>query len=205
MASTNKTANLKLNQWVLTDPLLMEDMNEDNQKLDAAVAANPYVKLMDVTTSANAQQVDLDVSGIDFTKYSMIQVLLTAKVTPLSVAMSLFTKINGGGSSLKDTSSNGSLTSVGYVGYAMTCTDANHFSNLKLEFSGFPPVITSAYLMNIKVNGSACYNGNFYVQEQIGVKLFGASTKPDTINFVTNDSSVYIKSGSRFEIYGVKK
>ena len=72
MASTNKTANLQLNQWVLTDPLLMEDMNEDNRKLDAAVGASPYVKLMDITSAANAQQIDLDFSGIDLKKYASI-------------------------------------------------------------------------------------------------------------------------------------
>jgi len=39
MASTNKTANLELNQWVATDPVLMADFNADNSKIDAAVTA----------------------------------------------------------------------------------------------------------------------------------------------------------------------
>ena len=39
MSSTNKTANLQLNQWVGTDPVLMADFNADNAKLDAAIAA----------------------------------------------------------------------------------------------------------------------------------------------------------------------
>ena len=39
MSSTNKTANLELNQWVGTDPVLMADFNADNAKIDAAVAA----------------------------------------------------------------------------------------------------------------------------------------------------------------------
>lgn len=38
MASTNKTANLGLNQWVGTDPVLMADFNRDNSLLDEAVA-----------------------------------------------------------------------------------------------------------------------------------------------------------------------
>ena len=37
MASTNKTENYKLNQWVKTDPVLMDDFNEDNRKIDAAM------------------------------------------------------------------------------------------------------------------------------------------------------------------------
>lgn len=39
MASTNKTENLQLNQWVRTDPVLMDDMNADNAKIDEAVKA----------------------------------------------------------------------------------------------------------------------------------------------------------------------
>ena len=38
MASTNKTANLHLNQWEATDPVMREDFNADNAKLDAAFA-----------------------------------------------------------------------------------------------------------------------------------------------------------------------
>lgn len=37
MASTNKTENFSLNQWVGTDPVLMEDFNADNAKIDAAL------------------------------------------------------------------------------------------------------------------------------------------------------------------------
>ena len=39
MASTNKTENLQLNQWVKTDPVLMDDFNADNQKLESAISA----------------------------------------------------------------------------------------------------------------------------------------------------------------------
>lgn len=39
MASTNKTANYGLNQWVGTDPVLMADMNADNARIDAAIKA----------------------------------------------------------------------------------------------------------------------------------------------------------------------
>ena len=37
MSSTNKTANLELNQWVGTDPVLMADFNADNARIDQAV------------------------------------------------------------------------------------------------------------------------------------------------------------------------
>ncbi|MEG1166411.1 MAG: hypothetical protein RSD68_08355, partial [Oscillospiraceae bacterium] len=69
MASTNKTANLGLNQWVLSDPLRMEDFNEDNRKVDAALGAQPYVKLMEATTVAGTKTVELNLSGINIADY----------------------------------------------------------------------------------------------------------------------------------------
>lgn len=203
MASTNKTANLGLNQWVLSDPLLMEDMNEDNRRIDAAASGNQYVKLLDVTTSANAQQVDLDVSKIDFTKYVMVQVFVTAKVTPMGSTTCLLTKINNSGAYYKDIQET-STNSREYVGYVYTNTSDSFFSNLKMEISGIPTVLTSAYLANLKVYGSSWYNA-FYVHEQSGVKSFDANTRITSINFVTDNSNVKIRDGSRFEIYGVRK
>lgn len=73
MSSTNKTANLGLNQWVLTDPFNMADFNADNAAIDAAVGANPMVKLMDVTLATAVNAVELDLSGIDLTKFAQLQ------------------------------------------------------------------------------------------------------------------------------------
>ncbi|MEG2814867.1 MAG: hypothetical protein RR885_01460 [Oscillospiraceae bacterium] len=74
MASTNKTANLSLNQWTLDDPFLMEDFNADNRKLDAAIwglnAKAEFNKIKEITvTTKDSAQIDLDVSDIDFGKY----------------------------------------------------------------------------------------------------------------------------------------
>ena len=68
MASTNKTPHLQLNQWTLSDPFLMEDFNSDNAKIDAAIKEIPTVRLADVTTSAAAQTVEIDVSRMELTK-----------------------------------------------------------------------------------------------------------------------------------------
>lgn len=39
--ASNKTANLKLNQWLATDAVLRSDFNADNQKIDTALSAMP--------------------------------------------------------------------------------------------------------------------------------------------------------------------
>jgi len=205
MASTNKTANLKLNQWVLTDPLLMEDMNEDNRKLDAAAAANPYVKLMDVTTAANAQQIDLDVSGIDLTKYEMVQVFAYNLLsTPAGTLKTLYAKINDGGAYL--TSIDGyATTSQAYIGrtYSPSSANLSYTSFLKIELADFPDILPASYYP-VSIRCSArWYNADFKIEESGGTKFI--NTAINTLNFVISDSTFYINSGARFLIYGVKK
>lgn len=39
MASTNQTTKYKLSQWVEDDPVLREDFNEDNRKIETAIKA----------------------------------------------------------------------------------------------------------------------------------------------------------------------
>ena len=78
-----QTEHYGLNQWELADRIQMEDFNGDNEKVDAALAGLREEiaavrgsvlceKLVDYTTTAAAQQVDIDVSGIDFTQYVRI-------------------------------------------------------------------------------------------------------------------------------------
>lgn len=203
MASTNKTANLGLNQWVLTDPLLMEDMNKDNQKLDAAVGANPYVKLMDVTTAANAQQIDLDVSGIDFTKYAMVQIFAyNLRFTPLNAASYVYAKLNNAGATLQSDPA-GAITEQAYIAYAQTTNgDITYPSFIKIELAEFPDTIPTVYWTSIRASGRWYRSGN-KMAEFFGSRVLDA--KISTLNFITDSSTAYIMSGARFLIYGVKK
>lgn len=90
MSSTNKTNTYQLNQWVLDDPLLMADFNADNSRIDSALrglsgsisntAASlnstietlPFKKIKEITASASASAVSLDVSDLDFSRYSRV-------------------------------------------------------------------------------------------------------------------------------------
>lgn len=81
MSSTNKTERLKLNQWELSDPFLMEDMNGDNAKIDAAVVRieeeldrRTTVKLMELVLTEKTSDVVFDFSGIDLTDFIEVQV-----------------------------------------------------------------------------------------------------------------------------------
>lgn len=77
--SSGKTSTFGLNQWSLNDPFLMEEMNSDNRKIDAAVAAVPVVKLGQITTTADADKIDIDLSEIDWSKYMRVVIISTLK------------------------------------------------------------------------------------------------------------------------------
>ena len=71
-----KTQHYGLCQWDGEDRILREDFNEDNAKLDTAIAEvkerNYFEKLADVTTTQSCQQLDVDLSGGDFTQYDRL-------------------------------------------------------------------------------------------------------------------------------------
>ena len=115
MSSTNKTANLGLNQWVLTDPFNMADFNADNAAIDAAMGANPIVKLMDVTLATAANAVELNLSGIDMTKYSQLQ--LFYRNTDVTM---IYLRLNNSSGDYSYMNSSGNWQSLGnycYISY----------------------------------------------------------------------------------------
>ena len=101
-----KTTNYQLNQWAKPDRVMMDDFNADNAKLDAALKANadaiaetaaafPLVKIKEVTLGADTAQWDIDVSDINFYRYTRI--FLLPKLTGSSTdTMLRFDQITSG-------------------------------------------------------------------------------------------------------------
>lgn len=77
--SSGKTSALGLNQWSLSDPFLMAEMNADNAKLDAAVGVIPLSRLGQIVTTADADKIDIDLSGIDWSKYQRVDIVSRLK------------------------------------------------------------------------------------------------------------------------------
>ena len=73
--SSSQTANLGLNQWVVTDPVLRVDFNADNKKIDDAFGNLDYRKLADITTTANTNQINIDL-GAALSSFAEIQIHL---------------------------------------------------------------------------------------------------------------------------------
>ena len=71
----------------------MTDFNEDNRKIDEALLKNKqqifYQKLLHVTTTDLAPQLDLDVSNIDFTQYAEVKLYCSVPLAGASVTLRL--------------------------------------------------------------------------------------------------------------------
>lgn len=106
-----QTEHYQLSQWDASDRILRTDFNSDNAKIDAALRAlaeaNPYQKIYSVETQTDAQQIDLDVSGIDFTQYHKIELFVdcptmtsgyTLRVNDISASSYTYRPTSGGGS-----------------------------------------------------------------------------------------------------------
>ena len=76
------TEHLGLHQWESTDKFLREDFNEDNRKIDEAVEeAMSRVKLGQIVTQQDAQQVDVDLTEIDFSRYWEVEFRLEGSMS----------------------------------------------------------------------------------------------------------------------------
>ena len=116
-----KTQHYGLCQWDAEDRILREDFNRDNEKIEEALkefqGALPYVKLLDVTTEAEAQQVDLDVSQIDFSPYRRFE--LEAEIATDGKTMRVL--VNGLSEGYLYHNSNGQERSCNYLAEVGTC------------------------------------------------------------------------------------
>lgn len=76
MASSNKTTHLRLNQWEGSDPILRTDFNQDNSKIDQAVAARALVRLTGRTLTTAAGTISVDLLDYDLTQYEALELTL---------------------------------------------------------------------------------------------------------------------------------
>ena len=76
MASSNKTTHLRLNQWEGSDPILRTDFNQDNSKIDQAMAARALVRLTGRTLTTAAETISVDLLDYDLTQYEALELAL---------------------------------------------------------------------------------------------------------------------------------
>lgn len=199
-----QTENYGLNQWELADRIRMEDFNGDNEKVDAALAGLREEiaavrgsvlceKLVDYTTTAAAQQVDIDVSGIDFTQYVRIDL------------------------SINDTGNTGNLNLR--VNHLTSYTDVNTVGSGSGLNASTDTVLVRLWSENGCVSGILAFNPPqaetyihcYYSTGQAtacsNAHRFAACKWKDlrTLNLICPDTSCKIPAGSRVIITGIRK
>ena len=186
-----KTANYELNQWDPGDRILREEFNGDNARIDAALAGMPYVKLVDVTTDVAANQVDIDVSKIDFGSFAKIELCIESwNCGYLSL------RVNG---LIVYTQQQTSGSASGFE------STTNALAGFMLE-NGTPAAILlfntplpEAYIHCVSFQAaSSSYTGYHRVSTCKWKELH-------TLNVVATGAGMTIPTGTRILLYGVRK
>jgi len=196
ISSTNKTANIGLNQWESTDSVLREDFNADNQNLDTAINAIPYAKLFDITTTANTQQVDIDVSGIDLSQYTRLEFHLEINSSHTSDSYALFRINNSTSGYYAQSSPSG----------AYTPNTASNLTRMSLRPNDENLCFAVLY---IRPNGFIqCLSGDItqIVCNPVTLSCTNVSLASiASFNLLQESASNKINSGTRIIVYGVKR
>ena len=107
--ASNHTTNYQLPKWEKTDRIQMSDFNDMTATLDAALKANadaiaaetaariaddPYPTICEVVTAQAKAQVSMDLSAVDLTEYSHIDLTIDPPA-PVSSSYSVLVRPNG--------------------------------------------------------------------------------------------------------------
>lgn len=78
-----QTEHLGLNQWELSDRILMKDFNADNQKIDEALRTHQSAELIvkKLIETEDPYKYQIDISGIQWERYMMVAVLVHTQKT----------------------------------------------------------------------------------------------------------------------------
>ena len=208
-----ETTNIGLHQWAAEDPVLRTDFNADFAKIDRAVGAIPLTKLKEVVTTQDAQQLDVDVSDIDFDLYDEVIVYaeLVNTKDDSNVSPYCSIRINGDDASNYRYASSGddhmtssaNMSNNNYICYPGMLTDGTEYvsyptrlrfhksRNCLFLFAEYAYVRLSSYTFY-----SSTASGAYLLQD------VPVSTLNIAVGNVSNNS---IKAGSKLFFLGVKR
>ena len=187
-----KTANYELNQWDPGDRILREEFNADNAKIDNAIEAVrealPIVFLREVVTTADAKQVDLELSDIDWNAYRHIRVRVEA----------LGTNSYDGSLLL-----NGQTGSASYTGNSIAGSSAAHSSTagrFYVSIAGASRFYSEIRLSCAGINWPQCESTTFGVTDQTFSYCLRTAEPIRTLNLI--HSGPGLLAGSKFTVWG---
>ena len=198
--ASGQTTNYGLNQWAAEDPVLREDFNQDNAKLDAEIQSfanrNKLIKLTASVIEEDCHQTDILLGGINLSWFSMIRILISAATS----AGGLWMRLNHVLSSSYYTTSSTSGDNPERYPYAHVSSDCNRGVSAKIDLMPHnlgqytAAMIHSEGLYSRLINatlGAVCTSVPF--------------TELTQINFLGTYDTYTIKAGSRFDVYGLLK
>ncbi len=179
----NYTENYQLPQWVATDRVLMADFNDLSSKVDQALQGlaekSLFIKLKEVTVSAQSGNVTLDISGIDWGAYRYV--LMDAE-------------LNGYGDC--DLRFNGS-TEYSYIRLSSSSGSGDGFANMFMSgylwcwfFVGKNAALPA---QSVSMGSQLCYSNKGPAYQDIS-----------TLQLVATMDRYYISAGSKFTFWGMK-
>lgn len=182
-----KTQHYGLCQWDAEDRILREDFNSDNAKLDETLAGlSPVVKLLDVTTEADAKEVDLDLTGIDWSLYREVQVWCRITTTTTSSSDGVSIRLNKS-SDYCDSLGNSTPDLAGFA------VAAGGTSAGRLVLYGAQQI--AGFMRGISSQNSRIFDTS--------ASSLLSPEACQTLNFIMSTGK--IKTGSELMVYGVRK
>ena len=182
-----KTQHYGLCQWDAEDRILREDFNSDNAKLDETLAGlSPVVKLLDVTTEADAKEVDLDLTGIQWELYREVQVWCRITTTTTSSSDGVSIRLNKS-SDYRDSLGNSTPDLAGFAVAAGGTSAGKLILYGAQQIAGF-------------MQGISSQNNRLFDTSASSIL---APEACQTLNFIMSTGK--IKTGSELMVYGVRK
>ena len=197
----NYTENYQLNQWEPADRVLRTDFNEDNRKIDEALAAIknacPIEKITCLTLQSDARQADLSLRNIDLSIYHHLELYIVPGISTTAKHYSLL--CNGETSGyLQQTNAASALAHISCI----TGPENSCFQKVDIYPGG-----------NRDVSALVCYA----MREDYGSPNFSSSisasyhcwthpvTQLHTLNLSADDSEAVLGAGTKLDLYGLRK
>ncbi len=191
------TPNIGLHQWQPEDSFLREEFNEDFRKIDTAVgdalAANCTLRLLKVTTTTAARQVNLDLSGYDLTKFRTLTVRLVALGQNTGSCAVRF----------NNSSQESYYWNTGYLSGSYPSVWSNVLNICNLSTAQSPSLTQFALELG---KGTPLYGRLLFKQSTAGYEgyFLNSAVEPHALQSINLLCSVAdILPGSEFEVWGV--
>ena len=188
-----KTTNYQLSQWDAGDRILREDFNQDNKKLDNAIAAlrdaSPVVKLLDFTARSSQSKMEISLADIDLSDYRELWIYpkFSASTTETN---SIYLTVND----LTQYQTNSSSTRFGLVSLSTYSGSGNKTTSRITLLLGN---VIAGY------HATAYLNGSTFAANISGLRTVQLTGSELTKMAFCSDNGV-IGSGTRVTILGVR-